>query len=101
LEKNMPRKAKEIDIKAPVIQPPIFAPLDFAKPIFILVEQTPSRVSYHLVTGDTVILAQAEANVRADAISIATGRPVAVIGPQSRVSVKPERAADLKLEFGE
>ena len=97
----MPRKAKEIDINAPVIQPPIVAPLDFAKPIFILVEQAPSRVSYHIVTGDTVILAQTEANVRADAISIATGRPVAVIGPQSRVSVKPERAADLKLEFGE
>jgi hypothetical protein len=101
MEIAMPRKAKEIDINAPTMQPPVVAPLDFTKPIFILVEQTPSRVTYHLVTGDTVILAQTEANVRADAISIATGRPVAVIGPQTRVSVKPERAADMKLGFGE
>jgi len=95
----MPRKAKEIDPNAVVIQPPAIAPLDFTQPIFILVEQTPSRVSYHLVTGKDVTLAQIEANVRADAISIATGRPVAVLGPQTRVSVKPERAGDLTLGF--
>jgi hypothetical protein len=69
-------------------------PLDLTRPVYVLIDQTPSRRSFMTFPD------KASCDAEASRITLATGRHVARFGPQYGVTAPVAQAAEMPLAFG-
>jgi hypothetical protein len=69
-------------------------PLDLTRPVYVLIDQTPSRRSFMTFSD------KAACDAEAPRITLATGRHVARFGPQYGVTAPVAQAAEMPLAFG-
>lgn len=72
-------------------------PIDFSKPVAVLVRQTPTRNVFTVITGDTPEAVLISANETAAKMALDLGATVGVFGPQRTAYVPPPPAAAAQL----